>query len=214
MNSQIRTRKQLIVLYNSEIKAADLQIGVLKEDISNLDNDIKRLKNEYGRLIYQSYKARSKTDQWMFVFASRDFYQAYKRIKHLKEINEYRREKVEKIVQKEEEKKKSIADLEALKQNRLELLIAKEAEADALLNDKNIKQQKVKTIIQRENELKNQLAAQRREWRKLNNEIKRIIAAQKNVPMLPIPSEYRLLRQRKSSRRVLRETKASCRGPR
>jgi septal ring factor EnvC (AmiA/AmiB activator) len=194
LNSQIRTRKQLIVLYNSEIKAADLQIGVLKEDISNLDNDIKRLKKEYGRLIYQSYKARSKTDQWMFVFASRDFYQAYKRIKHLKEINEYRREKVEKIVQKEEEKKKSIADLEALKQNRLELLIAKEAEADALLNDKNIKQQKVKTIIQKEKELKNQLAAQRREWQKLNNEIKRIIAAQmkrtdasnpKRIPLTP-----------------------------
>ena len=177
LKSQIRNRKELVAVYGREIKQADLEIVEIKSEISTLQSDLQKLKKEYGILIYQSYKSRSQTDQWMFIFASEDFYQAYNRIKYLQEINEYRREKANQIIAKENKLQERIKTLEVLKNNRLQLLIAKEAEADALLGDKSVKQKKVNSIIKKEKELNRQLAQQRREWRKLNNEIKRIIAA-------------------------------------
>ncbi len=178
LNNQIRNRKDLIALYNKEIKQADLEIDEIKDEIGGLEANLKKLKKEYGELIYQSYKARNQYDQWMFVFSSEDFYQAYRRIKYLREINEYRREKADDIVKKENQLKKRIAELEELKDSRLKLLIAKEKETDALLNDKSEKQRKVNSIIKKEKELKRQLAQQQREWKKLNDEIRRMIASQ------------------------------------
>ena len=177
LNSQIRNRKELVTVYGREIKQADFEIVEIKSEISTLQSDLQKLKKEYGDLIYQSYKSRSQTDQWMFIFASEDFYQAYSRIKYLQEINEYRREKAIQIIAKEKKLQERIKTLEVLKNSRLQLLISKEAEADALLGDKSAKQKKVNSIIKKEKELNRQLAQQRREWRKLNDEIKRIIAA-------------------------------------
>ena len=177
LNSQIRNRKELVVVYTREIKQADIEISDIKTEILGLRKELKNLKKEYGDLIYQSYKSRSKTDQWMFVFASDDFYQAYRRIKYLQEVSEYRREKADLIIAKQEKLKERISALEILKNNRLQLLTAKEAEADALLNDKSEKQKKVNSILKKEKELNRQLAQQRKEWRKLNDAIKKIIAA-------------------------------------
>ncbi len=177
LNSQIRNRKELVTVYSREIKQADIEISDIKTEIQGLQKELKNLKKEYGDLIYQSYKSRSKTDQWMFVFSSEDFYQAYRRIKYLQEVSEYRREKAANILAKEKKLKERISALEILKNNRLQLLLAKEAEADALLSDKTEKQKKVNSIMKKEKELNRQLAQQRKEWRKLNDEIKKIIAA-------------------------------------
>jgi len=177
LNNQIRNRKELVAVYGREIKQADLEIATIKSDINTLQADLKKLKKEYGNLIYQSYKSRSQTDQWMYIFASKDFYQAYSRIKYLQEVNEYRREKVAQILVKEKKLKERIKNLEVLKESRLQLLISKEAEADALLGDKGEKQKKINSIVKKEKELNRRLAQQRREWRKLNNKIKEIIAA-------------------------------------
>lgn len=177
LNNQIKNRKELVTVYGRQIKQADQEIESIKSKILVLQSGLKKLKKEYGNLIYQSYKSKSQTDQWMFIFASEDFYQAYSRVKYLQEINEYRREKADRILANEKKLQEKIKDLETLKNSRLQLLIAKEAEADALLGDKNEKQKKVNIIIKKEKKLNQQLAQQRKEWAKLNNEIKRILAS-------------------------------------
>ena len=177
LNKQIHNRKELIQVYNQEIRQADIEISLINEQISDLEAELKRLKENYAKLIYQSYKAKNQTDMWMYIFSSDDFYQAFSRIRHIKSIGETRRIAAERIKKREGELKTQIADLQLLKEDRMALMTSKEREAQLLVEDKKQKQVKVNSIMQKEKELKKQLAQQRREWKRLNDEIKKIIAA-------------------------------------
>ena len=76
----------------------DNRINNRRKQIEQLQDDIANLKEEYAALIYQSYKSRNSYDQWMYIFASEDFYQAFNRMKYLQEYNNYRRDKAEEIL--------------------------------------------------------------------------------------------------------------------
>ncbi|MBN2746049.1 MAG: peptidoglycan DD-metalloendopeptidase family protein [Bacteroidales bacterium] len=201
LNKQIKSRQELIEVYNREISQAEIEIKQAKKQIEELQASLKKLKEEYGKMIYQTYKSRNAADQWMYVFSSNDFYQAYNRIKYLRAIGEARKEAAQNIVDKESELNQRIAALEQIKQDRINLMTSKEQEASNLIHDKSRKEIAVKKISEKEKELKQQLAQKQKEWQKLNDEIKKIIAAQmkkagkadKEAGRLPLTPEEKLL---------------------
>jgi septal ring factor EnvC (AmiA/AmiB activator) len=198
LNKQVKERKNLINSYNNEIKLIDNQVIFNKENIDNLQKSLKELKKEYAELIYQSYKSRSHYDQWMFLFASKDFYQAMRRMRYLKEYNAYRRQKAQQIVATQQKLKLEIESLEKQKAERLGLLINKENEAKELEKDKRHKQKTLAELQQKEKDLKKKLKKQNDEWNKLNKEIQRLIEEEinrkdKNNKKLPMsPAEVQL----------------------
>lgn len=198
LNKQVKERKNLINSYNNEIKLIDNQIKFNTENISSLQENLVDLKKEYSELIYQSYKSRNHYDQWMFLFASKDFYQAMRRMRYLKEYNAYRRQKAEQIISTQQKLKHEIASLEKQKAERLGLLINKENEAKELENDKKEKQSTLTKLQQKENDLQRKLRKQNKEWNKLNKEIQRLIEEEinrkdKNNNKLPMsPAEVQL----------------------
>jgi septal ring factor EnvC (AmiA/AmiB activator) len=198
LNKQVKERKNLINSYNNEIKLIDNQVIFNKENINNLQKSLEELKKEYAELIYQSYKSRSHYDQWMFLFASKDFYQAMRRMRYLKEYNAYRRQKAQQIVATQQNLKLEIGSLEKQKAERLGLLINKENEAKELEKDKRQKQKTLAELQQKEKDLKKKLKKQNDEWNKLNKEIQRLIEEEinrkdKNNKKLPMsPAEVQL----------------------
>jgi len=201
LNSQIKNRANLIVVLNTEIVQTESSIVKLSRETKSLEEQLKKLKLEYGNLIYQSYKSSNQYDQWMFILASEDFYQAFNRVKYLQEINEFRREKAEKISKKEMDLRRGISELQKSKNDRLNLMVSKKVEAESLVNDKNIKQQKVKSFSQKELELRKELAAQKNEWDRLNQEVKKTIAKKinkvdvKSGKVVPLTSQESALSQ-------------------
>lgn len=201
LNRQIKNRQELIDVYNREIKQADAEILNLRNQIADLKKDLERLKEEYGILVYQSYKSRNQVDQWMYIFSADDFYQAYNRIKYIKAIGETRKEAAARIYKKEASLNDEITKLEDLKKSRLELMTSKEQEARELITDKSQKQEAVNGIVKKEKELKHELAQQQKEWQKLNDEIKKIIESQmkktnsgnKEDKRIPLTPEEKLL---------------------
>jgi septal ring factor EnvC (AmiA/AmiB activator) len=175
LKGQVNDRKSLIRTYNSEIEMLEEQIQEKRQHITQLNEDLLNLKEEYAALIYQSYKARNNYDQWMFLFASDDFYQAYRRMKYLQEFNDYRRDKAEDIQNKTRELEDEIQDLEKKKDERLGVLIVKEQETRSLENDSRKKAKAVQDLKSKERALKRNLQKQQNEWRKLDKEIQRLI---------------------------------------
>ncbi len=198
LDKQVKERKMLINSYGNEIKLIDNQIIFNRQNIKSLKESLKELKEEYADLIYQSYKSRSHFDQWMFLFASEDFYQAMRRMRYLKEYSAYRRQKAQQILNIEQKLKIEIESLEKQKEERLNLLINKENEAKKLENDKKQKQKTLTQLQQKEKDLKNKLKKQNDEWSKLNKEIQRLIEEEinrkdKNNKKLPLsPAEVQL----------------------
>ncbi len=180
LRNQVRERKQLINSYSSEINIIDFQIKQNQADVVKLEKDLISLKDEYAQLIYQSYKSRDNFDQWMFLFASKDFYQAMRRMRYLKEYNEYRRLKAKEIEQTKQSLQNEIAELETQKDERLGLLVAKESEAQELEKDKIQKQITVRQIQQQEKELRKKLKQQQKESNSLSRKIQKIIEEEFN----------------------------------
>lgn len=175
LERQVQERRRLISAYGSEIKLIDSQIEIDKKNIQALEEELSVLKEEYANLIYQSYKSRSNYDQWMFIFASKDFYQAMRRARYLKEYSAYRRQKAEEIVSTQLQLKEEIASLERQKEERLGVLITKENETQELEKDRRKKALTLTELKQQESSLRQQLKKQEREWNRLNKEVQRLI---------------------------------------
>lgn len=198
LKSQVQDRKLLIRSYNSEVQMIDAQIKENRQYISQLNTDLQNLKEEYAALIYQSYKSRNSYDQWMFLFASKDFYQAVRRAKYLKEYNEYRREKAEEILELTRILEEEVRALKVKKDERLGVLIVKEQETRSLENDSKKKQKVFQDLKSQETNLKKQVRKQQREWKKMDKEIERLIELElqknsKGKGRLPLtPEEQKL----------------------
>ena len=68
------------------------------ERIADLEVDLKKLKDEYSKIVYTSYKKRSSEMKMMFLFASDNINQAFKRFQYFKQYSKYRKEQANKIV--------------------------------------------------------------------------------------------------------------------
>jgi septal ring factor EnvC (AmiA/AmiB activator) len=198
LQRQVKERKRLINAYSNEIILIDNQIKLDKASIENLKLELVQLKKEYANLIYQSYKSRSQYDQWMFIIASKDFYQAMRRIRYLKEYNMYRRDKANEIFLMQQKIENEIEDYQKQKDERLGLLITKENETQELEKDRQKKKILLNKLQQKEKDLRNQLQQQQKEWNKLNKKIQEIIEAEmrknsKGKNRLPMtPAEVQL----------------------
>jgi len=175
LQGQVNDRKMLIRTYNSEVEMLEAQIKEKRQNINQLNENLLNLKEEYAALIYQSYKSRNTYDQWMFLFASEDFYQAYRRMKYLQEFNEYRRSKAEEIINTTRALEDEIQELEKKKDERLGVLIVKEQETRSLENDSRKKAKAVQDLKSQERKLKQDLRKQKNDWRKMDKEIQRLI---------------------------------------
>jgi septal ring factor EnvC (AmiA/AmiB activator) len=198
LRSQVQDRKALIRTYNNEVSMLDRQINDRRKQIEQLKKDLEILKKEYADLIYQSYKSRNSYDQWMFIFASEDFYQAFNRMKYLQEFNNYRRGKAETIQETSRQLEQEIQELEKKKNERLGVLIVKEEETRNLEKDSRKKEDMVRKLKEQEQKLRRQLQQQEREWKKLDKEIQRLIQIEldkqsKKSGKLPLTPEEQLL---------------------
>ena len=97
---KISVRMKLIATNNKQANILQNQINLNEREISNLNNELKRLKNDYAKMIQNSYQSKSSKSRLMFLFSSENFLQAYKRLQYLQQYSEYRINQGEKIVEK------------------------------------------------------------------------------------------------------------------
>ena len=100
LSIKISVRMKLIATNNEQANILQNQINVNEREISNLRNDLKTLKNDYAKMIQNSYQSKSSKSRLMFIFSSENFSQAYKRLQYLKQYSEFRINQGEKIVEK------------------------------------------------------------------------------------------------------------------
>lgn len=95
--SKIEESKKVIDLLNTEISFYNKSIERNKEKIRELENIKKEMLDLYAKLIYGNWKKRNKGDNRMFILASSDFNQAYKRFKYLQQIQDYSKKQLQQI---------------------------------------------------------------------------------------------------------------------
>lgn len=175
LKSKINARTNLISAINSEMKLINTEIEASNTEINNLEIELAELKVEYAKIIYYAFKHRSSFDKMMFVFASRDFNQAYKRLKYIQQYSEYRKAQAQEIVNTQEELKNSIETLKQTKQEKSVLVSLEEQEKQKLASEETEKETIVKKLQGKEQELKSKLQKKQAAAQKLQKAIQRII---------------------------------------
>lgn len=175
LQKKIDLRNQLIKHITQEIQSLEVTMQEKETVNTIMENDYTRLKQDYARILRQTYKSNKKTNHLIFVFSSDNFNQAYKRIQYLKLFSDYRKRQskviqdIRVILQAEKEKLK-----EAIHEKEL-LIDDKHQERTALYNELYEKDETVQEFQSKEKELRQEIQRKNLLTKRVEREIQRII---------------------------------------
>lgn len=178
VNSNINKRQQLINGLTQEVNLAEREIGRLQNKINRLSNDIENLKKEYAHILTLAHRHRNQYTLLMFIFSSKDFNQAWRRLRYISQYDDYLRKQVAIINEKQEVLTSSRKDLETERNNKKQLVVTQEQAKKELEKEKKTKNQMVAQLKKQENSLKSKLQSQQKKVNQLNAQIKKIIEAE------------------------------------
>ncbi len=178
LREQIRYRQQLLGSFEREVKDIQQEIANSERSIHEMESKIALMKEEYAAMIYQAYKNQSSHNELMYIFASADFNQAYKRFKIMQEYAEFRKRQANEIRETQEKLRTRITELENTKTHKQNLLVEKSKETEKLAGDKENSERVVAQLQQEESKLRKQQQQQEAERQKINAAIKNIIATE------------------------------------
>jgi septal ring factor EnvC (AmiA/AmiB activator) len=172
---KIDIREELVTNINTQITGLEHEISSNSLIVSSLEADVKALKEEYAQMIFYASKNRSNYDRLMFLFASKDFNQAYKRLKYLQQYSDYRKKQAKIIVQVQGDLTEKIKNLEKKKKDKTLLVVEKEREKLELVMDKKEKEGILTELHFKEREIRDELNKKKQEAEKLQAAIKDVI---------------------------------------
>ena len=209
LKNKISLRQRLIRTINKEVRLIDNLIDENNEIIRSLEKDLEDVKREYARMVYYGYKNRSSYDKIVFVFSSKDFNQAQKRLKYIQDYGDYRKKQAALILQTKELIKHKIVSLETRRNQKKKLLLSKEEERGKLAAERLEKNTIYERLKTKESMLKSDLKQQEKESLKLQKAIADIIAeeirrareaAKKSSGFILTPEEAKLSASFKSNK--------------
>lgn len=175
LKKQIKDRERLLQTMQKQVQALEETIKLDEEIISDLNTDLKKLKDEYAQMVYFAYKNRNSYNQLMFIFAARDFNQAYKRLKYFQQYSEYRKMQSQLIVETRDELESTIKQLETNKQEKMQLLSSLIQEKEKLNQEKVMQNKTVQKLNKKEKQLLATIKQKEKASKKLQKEIEKII---------------------------------------
>lgn len=190
LQDKIAKRVELIATINSEVKYLNGEIESNENTIASMERDVETLKAEYAKMIQFAYRNRSSYDQVMYVFASSDFNQAYKRLRYLQQYSEFRKKQTEDIKRLESVLIEKNGELLAERSEKEALLEAELSQKSTLAQEKNQHQEIYASLESKEEELKKEIKEKQKERQQMQLAIDRIIA-----------EEIRLAQKKNSSKK-------------
>lgn len=175
LRKKIQLREALINTINSEISSLGGAIASTSKEIVSLETELQKLKREYAVMIRNAYMTRNNYHLLMFIFASNDFNQAYKRMKYLQQYGEYRRSQAALIVGTQEDLNGKKKELEQKKNEKTSLRNTEQKQKSTLEKEKKDQDKLLVKLTDREKKLKKDLAAKQAAKKKLDDAIAKLI---------------------------------------
>ena len=175
LNKQITQREELIGEISNEMTDIEGEISHTNLMINALEKDMKTLKDEYAKMIYFAYKNKNSYSRLMFIFASKDFNQAYKRIKYFQQYTEYRKQQKDMIVATQKVLMDKMTEMETKKPEKSGLLTNSQTEKSTLDHENDEQITVLTSLLAQEKKLKTDLKEKQLAADKLNAAIEDII---------------------------------------
>jgi murein hydrolase activator len=177
--NRINSRQNLISTINHEIKLINDRISRTTLEKEQLEKELNELRESYARMIYYAHKNRGSYQRMMFVFSSRDFNQAYLRLRYLQQLARHRQAQAEKITETSQKLEESLIELEAQKAEQQSLLSLQQQEMQTLSQERDSQSKNIDQLKRKEKELMQQLREQEKAAQELQKAIEQVIAEER-----------------------------------
>jgi murein hydrolase activator len=179
ISNRIESRRSLIANINNEIDIIKGRIATTTKEKDQLERELQELRDSYARMIYYAQKNRSSYQRMMFVFSSRDFNQAYLRLRYLQQLTRHRQVQAEKIVETSVKLEENLVVLEIQRAEQQVLLTEQQQEMQTLTAERETQAKNISQLKQKEKELLQQLKEQEKAARDLEKAIEQVIAEER-----------------------------------
>ena len=172
---KISVRDKLIKINNSQLNNLTNIINNQNDRIDDLEVNLKNLKNEYEKIIYNSYKKRSTQMKLMFLFASENINQAFKRFQYFKQYSKYRKKQADRIVQVQQEIEDNVDSLLISKTQKEKLIEENRDVKQSLTIEKQQQDNLFKGLLKNQKDYAAQIDKKEKQTKLIDNEIQKLI---------------------------------------
>ena len=176
LDKKIKQREKLITAYNDQIAVLDEEINAGQSNIKALNSDLSKLQKEYAKMIVFANKNRSHYDRLSFIFASKDFNQAFSRLRYIREFTDARKKKMEQIASTERQISSEVEASQQAREEQTALLKDEKAQQDALKKEKEQLNGQVAKLKKKEGSIQQDIKNKQQQAQKLQKAIDDIIA--------------------------------------
>lgn len=177
VRKKVADRTELVAESDKEISALSGRISARQQEIAKVQDKLDTLTLYYSRLVKSAYRNRDSKIWYMYILASDNVGQAFRRAGYLKNLSSEMNRQGEKIIDTRQELSRQVDSLEVLKASA-EALRARRAEEVSRLKKEEAESADIVSQLQKNRtKYQNELAAKKRQVDALNREIQRIIAA-------------------------------------
>ncbi|MCC7303709.1 MAG: peptidoglycan DD-metalloendopeptidase family protein [Bacteroidia bacterium] len=175
INNKMKDQEDLIQTLNAELNELGVLIDQKKTEIRHAEDDLARLKAEYARMVISAYKGRNANDKLLFLFASEDFGQAYKRLKYFEVYTHHRALRAKELAGQRDALRERMLELENKKSEQHSLLGQSEDEKRSLGKQKDEKETLIGDLKKKEKELKDEVKKKKEMADKIKKQIDKLI---------------------------------------
>ena len=172
---KISVRDRLIRINNSQVNNLNNIISNQNERIADLEVDLKKLKDEYSKIVFSSYKKRSSEMKLMFLFASDNINQAFRRFQYFKQYSKYRKEQANKIVSLQEEISNNIDSLDKRKTEKQNVVKENQSVRQTLNQDRIQQNNLYNNLLKDQKNYAVEIQEKEKQARLIDNEIQKLI---------------------------------------
>lgn len=167
--------ESLIELTANEVQLLQRQIAESNNRIDDLKNQIEVIKQDYQKVIVNSYKRKVEKNKWLFLLAADSFKDARRRWNYLLQYASYRTTQAERLVRKQEELQQISATLEDQLKQKEEKVEENLRQQRVLIADREKQELLIANARKQERAYRRELADRDKERKRIDSEIDRLI---------------------------------------
>lgn len=176
LDKKIKQREQLIRAYNEQIAVLDEEINAGQSNIKTLNSNLSQMQKEYAKMIVFANKNRSHYNLISFVFASKDFNQAFRRLRYIREFSDARKLQMEQIANTQKEISNAVEASQQAREEQAAMLKDEKEQQEELRKEKEELNRQVANLRKKEGSIQQDIQNKQKQAQQLQKAIDDIIA--------------------------------------
>lgn len=177
IRKKVANRKALVNESDKEIRRLNDNIYLTQRQINRIQARVDTLTSHYARLVRSAYKNRDARVWYMYMLASDNLGQAFRRFGYFKNLSGQMKSEAQEIRQVKEELEQEKVKLSDMKKDAEKVKADRVKELEELKKDEARVDKVVRQLNRDKKKYQQQLASKKKEVDALNREIERIVAA-------------------------------------